>query len=90
MTRIKVPANKERAYPDQDVRVSSPASRRFTSSLRGMKDENDRRTEARVQPKIAAILGQREEPDTPAIAKARQEAEEARREADYARSRVGS
>jgi hypothetical protein len=91
MTRIE-----GATYPDPDTRRSTPASRRFSGVIRGQKDRRDEQTAARVQPKIAKVLGERApESEADDIAALRVQAQEdrelaasARRQADEARRRA--
>jgi hypothetical protein len=82
MTRIHTPKfEREQELADAMGRGKSRGSKGGMNKLmRGMKDDRDEQTEARQ----AKFFVKKEEPDTPAIAKAREEAEATRLAADEA------
>lgn len=88
MTPIDVPKG---SYPDQDLRRSTPASRRFSGVIRGQKDRRDEQTAARQD----RFFARPEQPESDDIAALRAQAQEdrelaasARRQADEARRRA--
>ncbi len=95
---IEYESTEEQKAIAREVAAAMKPRRRLRSDgpmnelLRGQKANSDRKTEARVQPKVAKILGQHEPeeaaPDAPDIAALRAEAKEAREEAASARRRA--